>query len=242
MEKIETAQEPETSLDVNMLQTLRRTSLFRGISSKEVSAMAHCLGAVTRTYEPGQVIFRCGDAIQALGIVHTGTVHIVRMGYWGDENLVDVVGPGDVFAENYACMSDTTLNVNVVAARKTEVVFLHVHKVLHTCSSMCPFHIRLVDNLVGEIAHKNYALSNKMASVTQRTTRKKVLAYLSQVAMKKGMSSFEIPMNRQELADFLAVDRSALSSELSKLQKDGVISFSRNHFELLQDFPDANIS
>lgn len=222
-------------LGKDVVNVLRKTTLFRGVSPDEIVAMSGCLNARMRHFLQGETILRVGDTVNDLGIVVSGSIHIIRDGYWGDENLVNVFGVGDVFAENFACMNDVTLDVNVIATEDTDVLFLDVHKVAHTCSSTCPFHSRLLDNLVGEIAHKNLMLQRKMSYVTQRTTRKKVMAYLSAVAMEKGSSAFDIPMNRQQLADFLAVDRSALSTTLSNLQNEGILRFSRNHFELLQD-------
>lgn len=222
-------------LSKDVVNVLRKTTLFRGVSPDEIVAMSGCLNARVRHFLQEETILRVGDTVNDLGIVISGTIHIIRDGYWGDENLVNVFSVGDVFAENFACMNDVTLDVNVVAAEDTTVVFLDVHKVAHTCSSTCPFHSRLLDNLVSEIAHKNLILSRKMSYITQRTTRKKVMAYLSAVAMEKSSSTFDIPMNRQQLADFLAVDRSALSTTLSNLQSEGILRFSRNHFELLQD-------
>ncbi len=226
-------------LDAKVVQALKKTALFRGVSAEEISAMSGCLNVRVRTFERGETILRSGDTVRDLGVVVSGSVHIVRDGYWGDENLMSVMGPGNVFAENYACMRDVPLDVNVFAADDTCVAFLNVQRVSQTCSSVCPFHQRLSENLINEIAHKNLNLSRKMSYVVQRSTRKKVMAYLSSVAMEQGSPKFEIPMNRQELADYLAVDRSALSTTLGKLKSEGVISFSRNHFELKQALPDA---
>jgi CRP-like cAMP-binding protein len=215
------------------LATLATCRLFAGIDAGNLEAMLACLGASHRSYARGEFIYRAGDAAHSVGVVLSGAVHVVQEDYWGNRSLVAYVEPGAPFAEAFASAEVAAMPVSVVAADKSEVLLLDYSRIITTCSSACNFHARLVRNMMGILARKNVQLTRKIEHVTQRSTREKVLSYLSGRALAAGRAGFDIPLNRQELADYLAVDRSALSAELSRMQAEGLIRYSRNHFELL---------
>ena len=194
------------------------TSLFWGFSEEEAESVLKCLSAV--------------NTITSVGMVLTGSVQVIREDYWGNRQIIAVMGEGQLFGESYACAGGEPLMVSVMAEENTEVLFLEVGRLLTVCSMACRFHSRVIQNLLKVIAGRNLTLTTKIDHMSKKTIREKVLSYLSYQAEKQGKNRFEIPFNRQQLADYLAVDRSALSAELSKMQKEKLISYDRNHFNL----------
>lgn len=148
---------------------------------------------------------------------------------WGNRSVLDYVKEGQIFAETYACALDEKLMVNVIAMSDCEVLFLDVRKILKVCPNACEFHQNLVQNLLAISAQKNLNLSRRIFHTSSKTIRGRLLSYLSYQAMEREKEEFDIPYNRQQLADYLGVDRSAMSNELGKMQKDGLIEVKRNH-------------
>lgn len=211
---------------------LMGTALFRGISETEIGQVLDCLGAEQKQFDKGQAIFRTGDTVRAMGLVLSGGVNIIRMDVWGNQNILDHVGPGQVFAETYACAPAEILMVDVTAAEDSEVLFLDVARMLEAGTTACAYHVRVLRNLLSVMASKNLMLTRKMGHISPRSIRERLLSYLSYQALQQGKYSFEIPFNRQQLADYLSVERSALSNELSKMRKEGMIDFHKNGFTL----------
>lgn len=211
---------------------LAQTELFRGCKVDEIVGMLDCLGARERSYEAGQYVFRMGETIHAAGVVLAGKLRIESVDAWGNTSVLGIVDEGGMVGEAYAA-ADEPLMVDVVATEPTELLFVSVDKVLQTCVRSCPYHARASANLVGIIARKNLLLSRRIFHTAPRTIRGKVIAYLSDEAKRAGSRSFDIPFNRQELADYLDVNRSALSAELSRMSSDGLITTRKSHFELL---------
>lgn len=209
---------------------LTKTALFQGICEQEAEAVTKCLHVEVRAYLKGETIFHVGDTIKSLGMVLDGSVTIEHDDVWGNKNIVDNIGAGQVFGETYACISDERVMMNVVAAKKTEILFLNIEKLFTTCTSVCGYHNRLIQNLLLITAQKNQNLTRKIFHTAPKTIRGKLLSYLSFCAVKEGTYQFKIPFNRQQLADYLGVDRSAMSNELSKMQKEGILTFEKNNF------------
>lgn len=208
------------------------TELFAGCTEQEAREMLSCLGAVEKTYAKESIIYYTGQFVRKLGILLSGGINIVRTDVWGNQDLIGHIEPGDIFAETYACISGEPLLADVVTLERSEVLFLDVWKVMSTCSSSCAHHQRLIRNLVTIMAVKNLNLAQKINHITPKTIRERLLSYLSWEAVHKGKNSFDIPFNRQQLADYLSVERSALSAELSRMQKDGLLTYKKNHFNL----------
>lgn len=206
--------------------------LFAGISSSEAQTMLDCLGAVRRTYERHARILSTGDKTAALGLVLSGSALIQSDDLWGNTAVLDRVRPGQVFAETYACTGEALL-VDVVAAEPCSVLFLEVARVLRVCPHACAHHERFIRNLLTLSAQKNLNLSRKIFHTASKSIRGRLLSYLSYQARRCGSRTFTIPFDRQQLADYLNVDRSALSAELSKMQKEGLLQTRRSHFTLL---------
>ena len=210
----------------------QHVSLFQGLSLQEMEQLFQCLAPQVRTYPKGAVLFPLGETTQEMGLLLQGCLHLGKEDYWGNWSLLSQVEPGDLFGESYACAREP-LTVKVVAHQASQVLFFQVGRVLTNCPNACPFHSRLIQNLLQVLARKNLQLSRKMDVVTQRTTRDKLLAYFSQLALEKGTNSFEIPFRRQQLADYLSVDRSAMTVELHKLAAQGILHLEKNHIQLL---------
>lgn len=207
-----------------------KMALFSGLSEQELQQLLTCLGAYEKRYDKHTFIYQAGAKAVQMGLVAEGTVQVLRDDYWGNENIVAVLEAGDTFAESYACVPELVLEVSVQARTPARIFFVNMQKLLRPCEKNCPFHHRVIQNLVGLLAGKNVFLQEKLSYLTQRTTRQKLLTYLSAVSLKCKTTRFEIPLNRQQLADFLSVDRSALSNELSKLRKEGILDYDKNKF------------
>lgn len=212
---------------------LQATSLFRGVERQELSSLLGCLQARVITAEKGAPVFLEGDAAGFIGLVLEGAVQIVRDDYYGTRSIISHAEPGELFAETYACSSIDTMPVSGYAPVRSEIMFFSCRKMLTVCSNACRFHNQLVKNLLQVVAEKNVNLSQKIQFMSQKTTRQKLMAYLLDQAKRAGSPEFTIPFDRQALADFLGVERSAMSAELSKLRKDGILNTQGSHFTLL---------
>lgn len=214
------------------LMFLTQTPLFRNISAKDIPAMLECLRAREQSFLKGQIIYQAGDCVNAMGMVLEGSVHIQRDDFWGNASILSTLQPGQMFAETYACVPNQPLMVSVVADQPTSILFLETPRMLRICSNSCGFHQQLVENLLMISAEKNLSLSRKIACTTAKTIRGRLLTYLSQQAAQHQSPSFSIPFNRQQLADYLNVERSALSNELGKMQRDGLLQVDGKCFVL----------
>lgn len=215
------------------LDVLKSVDLFRGIETSELQPLLSCLSAKVDHYEKGQTVFFSGESIERFGIVLSGQVQIIQDDYYGNRSILAKTGTGNLFGESFACAEIKTLPVSVIATTECELLFIDCHRLAVPCAKACNFHSRLIQNMLNIVSMKNISLTQKIEFTSKRTTREKLLTYLSTEARKAGSSRFCIPFSRQELADYLSVDRSAMSAELSKLRDDGVLNFHKNQFELL---------
>ena len=215
------------------LPVLKRSALFSGIKDAEVCRMIGCLGARVTHFDKKQTILAEGEPAKKVGIVLSGEAQMVRDDYYGNRSLLDRVGESELFAESFACAEVGDLPVSVIASEPTEVMLIDSAHILHTCENNCAFHRQMIFNLMKDLAEKNLGLHRRAEITAKRSTREKLLAYLYAEAREAGKGSFAIPFDRQELADYLEVDRSGLSAEIGKLRDEGVLRCRKNHFELL---------
>lgn len=212
---------------------LQKCGLFAGIAESQLLTMLSCLGATEHVYEKNQVVLSEGDAVGRIGVVLSGAVQIVRVDYYGNRSILTELQPSGLFGESFACADVARMPVDVVATEKSEVLFIDAGRILHMCSSACGFHNQLIFNLMKLVATKNLMFHQKLEIISKRTTREKLMAYLMMQAKQKNSSSFTVQFDRQELADYLEVDRSGLSAEIGKLRKEGVLECQKSRFTLL---------
>lgn len=213
---------------------LQKCGLFAGIEENQLLTMLSCLGATVHEYEKNQVILSEGDAAERIGVVLSGAVQIIRIDYYGNRSILTELQPAGMFGESFACADVARMPVDVVATEKSEVLFVDAKHILHMCSSACGFHHQLIYNLMKLVATKNLIFHQKLEIISKRSTREKLMTYLMMQAKQQNSNSFTVRFDRQELADYLEVDRSGLSAELSKLRKEGVLECRKNHFTLLK--------
>ena len=217
----------------NYFEIVKQCPLFVGIEAHHLSALLYCLLAVEKTIAQNEFVFTAGDPVRSVGVVLSGSVHILQQDYWGKQTILSRVDTGSLFGEAFSCAEIMHLPVSVQAAEKTSLLLIDYKRIITTCSSACVFHAALIANMMKLIAQKNIQLTQKMEIIAHRTTRDRLLSYLSTQAIKVGSHCFTIPFNRQQLADFLSVERSAMSAELSRMQTEGIIRTNKSEFELL---------
>lgn len=217
---------------LSVIRSSQLSQLFSGISENELTAMLSCLNAKKEDFPKDTFLLRAGDTAESIGFVLSGNILIIQEDIWGNRNIISKAGPGQTFAVAYACAPGSVLNISVFAETPVTVMFLNVKRILNICPSACAHHSRMIRNLLGELAMKNLHVNEKLTHMGQRTTRSKLMSYFSAEAQRLGKYEFDIPFSRQQLADYLAVERSGLSLELGKMQKDGILDFHKNHFIL----------
>ena len=216
----------------DFLPVIRSSTLFSGISEEEVTAMLSCLNAEERSFPKEAFVLRAGDTAGSIGLVLSGSVLVIQEDIWGNRNILSKTGPGQTFAEVFACAPGAVLNVSVEAESAMTVMVLHIRRVLSVCPSACSHHSRIIRNLLDELAEKNLRLNETLTHMAQRTTRAKLMSYFSAEAQRRSVYEFVIPFSRQQLADYLGVDRSGLSVELGKMRDEGLLDFHKSHFLL----------
>lgn len=214
------------------LSFLQQTPLFRGIEASDLESILHCLQATTADYEKDQRIYSSGEPIRCIGLVLSGGVIMERNDCWGNRSIIGCAKAGEIFGETYACIPGEPLLIEVVAAEKTQVLFCNVGRIMEVCSNSCVFHRTMIQNLLAITARKNLELSRRILYTSPKSIRGRLMTYLSDLARQAGRDTVSVPFNRQQLADYLGVDRSALSNELSKMQRDGLLRYEKNTFYL----------
>ncbi len=212
---------------------LQETQLFEGCGKEDIEAMLGCLQARLRTYKKGSFVLRQGERLDKIMVLAEGKLHIQRDDHWGNRSIINIITPAEMFGEAFAAPDSGALLNDVLAVEDSVVFLFDLNRIITVCSSACRFHSMVVQNLFFAISEKNRKLVQKLGYMSERTTRGKLIAYLSDEAKRKNSSAFSIPFNRQQLADYLSVDRSAMSSELCRMRDEGLLRFDRNRFELL---------
>ena len=213
---------------------LRNSPFFQGMTEEEILSVLHCVNATVQSKKKDEYILRVGDSTESMGLVLRGSVLVLQEDLWGHRNIMHRIGPGEYFAEPFAATASSVLNVSVVADEDSEIMLLNMERFLKTCPHACAHHGRMVRNLVSVMAKRVLDLNEKLTHMAKRSTREKLLSYLSAESMRQGKLAFTIPYDRQQLADYLSVERAAMSVELGKLQKEGLLKTNRNYFELFR--------
>lgn len=215
------------------IQLLKKTQLFSGIGEEEIEALLSCLKAKLHTYKKGEFVLRQGEHLDNILVLAEGKLHIQCDDYWGNRSIMNMIGIGEMFGEAYTAPESGPLINDILSVDDSVVIFFDVKQIMTVCSSACRFHTTVVQNLFFAISEKNRKLVQKIMFISKRTTKEKLIAYLSEEAIQHNSSTFSIPFNRQQLADYLSVDRSAMSNELCKMRDEGMIEFEKNRFTLL---------
>ena len=214
---------------------LSKSLLFDGISKEDIAKLCKCLSAREKKLNKGAFVFQAGEKIGSVYVLLSGSVHIVDSDLWGNQAIVETMHAYDFFGEAYVFAKADCYLVSVQAAEDIHVLVLNPKLIDNTCVHDCECHQVFSRNVVRIMALKIVRLTQKLTHVVRRTTREKLLSYLSQRAQQTGSSTFEIPYSRQQLADYLSVERSAMSHELGKMRDAGIVKYHKNHFELLYD-------
>lgn len=214
------------------LPIIQHAPLFMGLTLEEIQGLLRQMNTQKKHYDKGNFVFYVGDPMDHISIVLSGVVHIVQEDYWGNRNILTQVTPGGMFGEAFACLPNCLSTVDVLTVEDTELMEIHVSGIIHAGTVLSQPQEKMTMNLLAMLAKRNKELTEKIRYMSQRSIRQKLMFYLSSEARRQCRSSFSLPYNRQQLADFLSVDRSALSAELSKMQKDGLITYNRNQFVL----------
>lgn len=217
-----------------MVGKINRSPLFEGIDESQLDSLLACLEAVKHQYRKDEFIFVAGGKATLVGIVLSGGVRVLQEDFWGHRAILAHIEPGGLFGEAFSCAEKDALPVSVIASEASEILLINYRRIVSTCSSACGFHARLVMNMMRILAEKNILLTRKIEHLSKRTTRDKLLSFLSAQAGYAKNATVEVPFNRQELADYLCVDRSALSRELGAMQDEGLIRYDKNSFELIR--------
>ena len=215
------------------ISILQRSQLFAGVGEANIEAMLDCLSANLRDYKKGEYVLREGERVDNVMLLASGSLNIQKDDFWGNRSIVNHISAGEMFGEAYIAPESGPILNDVIALEDSVVMFFDFRKILTVCSSACKFHTTVIQNLFFAISEKNRQLVQKLGHMSKRTTRDKLISYLSEQAKRSGSSTFSIPFNRQQLADFLCVDRSAMSNELCKMRDEGLLTFDRNTFSLI---------
>ncbi len=213
---------------------IKNSPVFYGMNDEELRGLLECFQARIRHYEKGEMVIRQGEIVSNIYLVLEGSVNIEKDSYWGRRIIISRLSRNDNLALSFVGSKNIESSIDAVSVdNNTLILILGYEKCTSMCQNACTRHKVLINNLFQILSKENIELIQKIENVSQKTIRDKLLTFLSNEAMKRHSNKFEIPFNRQDLADYLNVDRSAMSFELSKLQKEGLINYNKNRFELL---------
>ena len=205
--------------------------LFENVQNHEVLELLKCIGIKTKVFRKNSHILKAGSKIDYLAVILGGNAIMCKTDSYGKQTIIEKLKMNDIFGHNIVCCGIDRSPVDVIAENECEVLFLPFEKVVTPCEKLCPYHLQLIKNVMKMISKRNSLLNDKIDIIGQKTTRDKILALLE--TYRNGQKVFSIPYSREEMAKFLCVDRSAMSRELCKMRDEGILKFSKNHFEIL---------
>jgi CRP-like cAMP-binding protein len=212
---------------------LKKVKLFQGLSEQELESVLKCLNAKAHIYKKDSIITLNGDKVKDVGVIMSGSIMIIKEDAAGRQNILAHLSESDTFGEVFACAGIKKSPVTVTASAESEVLFVEYRRLITTCNSSCVFHAKIIQNMLQLIAQKSLELNKKIDYLIINSMRQKLVMYMLEQYDIHQNNNFEIPLNRSELADFLNVDRSAMSRELSRMRNDGLVTFCKNKFTLL---------
>lgn len=212
-----------------LLQTI---PLFAGIDHCKLEAMLKCIGSSYRKYTKNSFIFLEGDEIKQIGVLLSGRIAMIKEDAWGERSILTFIEQGGLLGETFVCSHEFNSTVSFQACSDSSILMMPFHKVVTTCTKVCGFHYRLIENMLVMMAEKNIKFIEKLEVNSKKNLRDKILTFLSQQSPKNGSSSFTVSFGRVEMADFLSADRSALTRELSRMKEEGLLEYDKNNFTL----------
>ena len=215
------------------IKQLQNNELFNSFNLNDLESILNCLSAKVNYYKKKDLIIQQGTHIHYVGIVLSGGIQIIKEDIEGNINILSHLGINDIFAEAFAYADIYECPITVQATENCEIMFIDCKRIIKTCNNACVFHWNLIENMLSMIARKNIMLNQKMEILSKRTTREKLLAFFNTQVQMNHSKKFLIPYNREGLAFYLCVDRSALSRELSNMRDEGLLKFNKNEFEIL---------
>lgn len=218
----------------SVIQQVKDMSLFRSMSTQDISSALACVGAYTRRYLKSEYIITNEATVKNIGLIMSGAVQMVQEDMWGNKSVLVTLKCNEIFGESFACGGSLMSTVSFVAVKDMEVMFLPFARVIRSCQNACGHHQKLIENMVTLIAEKNVMLMEKLDILSKKTLREKLLEYLSVQAGDDHKRTITIPLGRVQLAEYLCVDRSALTRELNNMKSEGIIDFDKNTFRILK--------
>lgn len=217
------------------INLLKKSELFSDMKDDEILKALQCLKGNIKKYTKDDVIFLAGDEINRFGIVLSGSILVTKNDIMGNRNILTSISQSGMFAETFVLSNIKHIPVTVICDDNCEILFLEFNTLTNTCESNCDFHNTLIKNMLSILANKNLLLNSKIEMLSAKTTREKLMAYFNIQISRTNSNRFKIPFNRDELADFLNLNRSSMSRELSKMRDEGIIEFTKNDFKILLD-------
>ena len=221
----------------DFLPILQGNTLFEGISGEDIQRLFDCLQAKSAVYKKNAFIFRAKTPVKSVYLLLRGSAHIIEDDFWGNQTIVETLRAPVFFGEAYVLSGAKEHLVNVTAAEDSEVLLIDPVRFFKACPNACAFHAKLIQNINTVLAKKIVLLTQKLLHIGQRSIRKKLISYFSMCAAREKSSHFTIPYTRQQLADYLCVERTALSHELARMRQEGLISCEKRQFTLLKPIP-----
>ncbi|SKB48572.1 cAMP-binding domain of CRP or a regulatory subunit of cAMP-dependent protein kinases [Lachnospiraceae bacterium] len=207
-----------------------KIDLFEKIKEGDLKNLLTCIRSFKKTFKKGETIYMETDHIPYVGIVLSGSVHMLKYDIWGNSSLFTYFSPGEIFGESYAVQKDISSSVIFTSAEETTVLFLAASNIIHSCPNACAFHAQISTNLFHLLGSKNQKFINKIEILSKGSIREKLLAYISQLAQEQDSKYVKTPLSRKDLAEYLTVNRSAMIRELSKMRNEGIIDFDKDTF------------
>lgn len=217
----------------NYFDVVLKSPLFYEVKLSDIDGVLKCLNAKIKKFDKESVIIFQGDRIEHIGIILSGSIQISKNDFMGNKNILAELSESDIFGETLVSAQIKKSPVTVEAVTGCEIMFIDYNRIITTCSSACAFHAKIIGNMIKVLAEKNLMLNNKIEILSKRSIREKLMQYLIFQAERKRSREFDIPFSKNELADFICVDRSAMSRELSKMYDEELIRYDKNHFEIL---------
>lgn len=213
------------------IKVFKNTSTFEGLNEEEILSAINSFAPSIKSYQKNASVLLSGDTTQSMGLLLSGSLIVFQEDVWGHRSIMNKLSIGETFAEPFAS-SGIPLNISMYASSDSEILFLNLKSILSSSSLDSEVHSRIIENVISNLSKKTLKLNEKISHMNKRTTREKLLSYLSTQSQTKKSLEFDIDFNRQQLADYLGVERSAMTVELSKLQGEGILTTNRNHFIL----------